>query len=260
MSKPTLHSKSTLLLLLLFATCTAMWGQPPKVVAHRGFWRAEGSAQNSVSSLIEAAKLGCYGVEFDVWYTADNELVVYHDKKFNNQRVEKIDSKQMVGTPLENGEPLPSLDDMLAEACNYPDIVLVLEYKTSRNSKARKWEGAEAIVRKVEQYNLQDRTTYISFSPDAARAFVSLSPSSKVYFLRGDFSAQRIKKEGFAGADYPQILLFTLNRGFTSRAHDLGLEVGAWTLNSERALVEAAELGVDFVTTNYPEVALELYK
>lgn len=51
----------------------------PKIVAHRGFWRTAGSAQNSLTSLQKSAELGLYGSEFDVWITADGVPVVFHD-------------------------------------------------------------------------------------------------------------------------------------------------------------------------------------
>ena len=34
-----------------------------KIVAHRGYWRTDGSAQNSITSLQKAAAVGCYGSE-----------------------------------------------------------------------------------------------------------------------------------------------------------------------------------------------------
>ena len=40
-----------------------------RVIAHRGFWKTQGSAQNSITSLLKADSIGCYGSEFDVWLT-----------------------------------------------------------------------------------------------------------------------------------------------------------------------------------------------
>lgn len=40
-----------------------------KVIAHRGYWDCEGSAQNSIASLKKAAEAGVYGSEFDVQMT-----------------------------------------------------------------------------------------------------------------------------------------------------------------------------------------------
>ena len=60
--KFTMNLKSTLLLLL----CLMMAGMVAakdntKVIAHRGYWKTEGSAQNSIRSLERASEIGAYG-------------------------------------------------------------------------------------------------------------------------------------------------------------------------------------------------------
>ena len=52
---------------LLMAAC-CMQAQT-KAIAHRGFWKTPGSSQNSITSLLKADSIGCYGSEFDVWLT-----------------------------------------------------------------------------------------------------------------------------------------------------------------------------------------------
>ena len=57
-----MNLKSTLLLLL----CLMMAGMVAakdntKVIAHRGYWKTEGSAQNSIRSLERASEIGAYG-------------------------------------------------------------------------------------------------------------------------------------------------------------------------------------------------------
>ena len=51
-----------------------------QVIAHRGFWKAEGSAQNSITALKKAAEAEVYGSEFDVQLTVDGVVVVNHDE------------------------------------------------------------------------------------------------------------------------------------------------------------------------------------
>lgn len=70
-----------LFLTIGFAAGTLLLAAQPQVVAHRGFHAAEGSWENTVSSLRNAQKLGVYGVEFDVNMTADDSLIVYHGPK-----------------------------------------------------------------------------------------------------------------------------------------------------------------------------------
>ena len=60
---------------LLLAACGYTQAQSTQVIAHRGFWKTDGSAQNSIAALVKADSINCYGSEFDVWLTADNQLV-----------------------------------------------------------------------------------------------------------------------------------------------------------------------------------------
>ena len=55
-----------------------------QVIAHRGYWKAEGSAQNSLASLRKAAEAKVYGSEFDVQMTADGIVVVNHDNTIDS--------------------------------------------------------------------------------------------------------------------------------------------------------------------------------
>ena len=70
---------------LLLAACGYTQAQSTQVIAHRGFWKTDGSAQNSIAALVKADSINCYGSEFDVWLTADNQLVVNHDSTFKGR-------------------------------------------------------------------------------------------------------------------------------------------------------------------------------
>ena len=70
--------KVSILLITILFPINVLWAQP-KVIAHRGYWNCDGSAQNSIASLGKAQKLGIYGSEFDVWMTSDGVPVVFHD-------------------------------------------------------------------------------------------------------------------------------------------------------------------------------------
>ena len=71
---------------LLMAAC-CMQAQT-KAIAHRGFWKTPGSSQNSITSLLKADSIGCYGSEFDVWLTKDSKLVVNHDPVYKMRPME----------------------------------------------------------------------------------------------------------------------------------------------------------------------------
>ncbi|MCH5216925.1 MAG: glycerophosphodiester phosphodiesterase, partial [Muribaculaceae bacterium] len=71
---------------IVFGLLTVQAGKT-KVVAHRGYWTAPGSAQNSIRSLIKADSIGCDATEFDVYMTSDNVLVLNHDGVINGYPV-----------------------------------------------------------------------------------------------------------------------------------------------------------------------------
>ena len=73
---------------MLAAAATAVAGTP-KVIAHRGYWETEGSAQNSIRSLFKADSIGCYASEFDIWMTKDSVVVLNHDPSINGIVIEK---------------------------------------------------------------------------------------------------------------------------------------------------------------------------
>ena len=98
---------------LLFSAYNA--SAQTQVIAHRGFWKTEGSAQNSIAALLKADSIGCYGSEFDVWLAADDQLVVNHDPTFKGKRMENSPSTALTAIKLDNGESLPTLANYLAK-------------------------------------------------------------------------------------------------------------------------------------------------
>lgn len=84
-----------------------------KVIAHRGYWTCDGSAQNSIKSLERAADIRVYGSEFDVHLTSDDVAVVYHDNTINNLKIQQVPYLTLKDLKLSNGETFPTLNEYL---------------------------------------------------------------------------------------------------------------------------------------------------
>lgn len=245
-----------LLLSLLFAASTA--AAQPRTIAHRGHWRAAGSAQNTLASLAKADSIGCYGSEFDVWLTADNRLVVNHDRvdASSGLDMERSHSRAIRRIRTANGEPIPTLDAYLRLAARCPSTHLVLEIKTL-STPEREREAVRRVVRKLRRYGLLERTDVISFSQVICREARALLPANKVFYLTGDLEPERIAELGLTGIDYHSQLLIE-HPDWIRRAHDLGLEVNVWTVNDDAQLRHFIDAGVDYITTDCPDRLLEL--
>ena len=249
--------KKLLFILVALSIVNCQLSIAQKVVCHRGFWETEGSAQNSISSLVKADSIHAFGSEFDVWMTADGELVVNHDKVFHGVNMETSTFEEVRAITLNNGEKLPTLDEYLAKGKQL-GVRLVLEMK-SLSDFNHEDECAAKIVRKLKHYGVLDRTDIIAFSINACLAFKKLLPDTKIYYLDNDYTPRKLKSLGLAGLDYEQNVL-RQHPDWVKEAHDLGLEVNVWTVNDPEALQYFIDLGVDYITTNNPVKLQELLK
>ena len=241
------------------AMCCLCALSQPRVVAHRGYWRTDGSAQNSITSLQKAADIGCWGSEFDVWLTADGVPVVFHDATIGGIRIEDTTYATLMSHRLQNGEFIPTLHQYLQEALRWPDCRLVFEVKPHRNAK-RDALISELSVELVNMLGLASRTDYISFSQNACKRLHELAPNAKIAYLNGDLTPQQVKDLGLTGIDY-SFGTFDKHPDWPLEAKNLGLEVNVWTVDGEEALTRFAKMpGIDIITTNDPETLLRIIK
>lgn len=242
--------KTFIAIALLLANMTAMQAQQTQVIAHRGFWKTEGSAQNSIAALVKADSIACYGSEFDVWLTADNQLVVNHDPTFKGVTMQQATSQVCTAVRLDNGEQLPTLEQYLQKARTLKTR-LILELKGHKTPE-QETRAVEGIVRMIADMGLNDRTEYITFSLHATKEFIRLAPKgTPVYYLNGELTPQELKDMGCAGPDY-HYSVFEKHPEWIDECHRLGMKVNAWTVNKEEDMRRLIGQGVDFITTNEP--------
>ena len=245
-------------LLLLSLVTLAAFAQP-HVVAHRGYWKTDGSAQNSIASFQKAAEAGCWGSEFDVWLTADGVPVVFHDATVEGIRIEDTTYATLMNIRLKNGEFIPTLQQYLMETLRWSSCRLIFEIKPHRNAQ-RDARISEVSVELINMLGLADRTDYISFSKHACKRVHELAPEAKVAYLNGDLSPQQVKELGWTGIDY-NTKVFDNHPDWAQQAKKLGLEVNVWTVDGEEALTRFANMpGIDIITTNDPETLIRINK
>ena len=229
----------------LIISVASAQAQKSQVIAHRGYWKTAGSAQNSITALQKADSIHCYGSEFDVWLTKDNKLVINHDPVYKMKYMEYSKGDALTGLKLSNGENLPSLEQYL-EAGKKCNTKLILELK-ALNSKKRETKAVQEILALVTKLGLENRMEYITFSLHAMKEFIRLAPAgTPVFYLNGELSPKELKDLGAAE--------------WIKEAHDLGLKVNVWTVDKAEDMKWLIDQKVDFITTNEPTVAQEILK
>ena len=233
----------------LLVTYSTVAQDKTKVIAHRGYWNTEKSAQNSIKALSLADDINVYGSEFDVHLTADNVPVIFHDNKFMGIPLQESLYENIKDIKLANGEKIPTLDSYLAKG-RLLKTKMIFELKAHQTPE-RNREAARVCVDMVNKYGLQDRIEYITFDLDAGKEFIRLSPKTPVFHLNGDLSPKELKELGFAGLDY-HFKKMKDNPQWFKEAKELGLLVNVWTVNDEVLMEEMINQGADFITTDEP--------
>ena len=233
------------------ALAVNLYAAKPEVIAHRGYWKTEGSSQNSIRSLVKADSIKCYGSEFDVWMTKDGVLVVNHDPKINGIDIVNANASEVTSQVLSNGENVSTLDQYM-EAAKGVNTRLIFELKKHKDKNQEK-KAVKDIIKLMKKKKLTKRVEYITFSKEAMLDLIKLAPKgTPVYYLNGDMTPSELKAINAAGMDY-HIKKFIEHPEWIEECHNLGLKVNVWTANKEEDMVRLIDQGVDFITTDEPE-------
>ena len=230
---------------------------PNPVIAHRGAFKKNGFPENSIASLKEAIGLGCTGSEFDVRMSADDSLIINHDPHYHELDIEKTNFRELIAYRLSNGEILPTLRQYLQAGMeNNKTTRLVLEIKPSA-TKERGRQIAEKVLQLVKELKATSLVVYISFDYDILKKLLELDRNVSTQYLNGEIAPEQLKADGISGADY-HFSVFQKHPEWIASAKSNGILLNAWTVNEEKDMRWLLENKFDFITTNEPELALNI--
>ncbi|GHU90456.1 glycerophosphoryl diester phosphodiesterase [Bacteroidia bacterium] len=248
-------------LILLTVLCNFEVFAQTQVIAHRGYWDCEGSAQNSVFSLKKTQEIHIYGSEFDVSITSDGIPVVNHDPtiKGPNDRlltIEKTPFNLLKDLKIKNGETLPTLKSYLKQGKKDRNTKLILEIKP-HSTKEIEDKAVKIITEMVSKSGMEKQTEYISFSLNICKEILRYQPKAKIAYLNGDLSPSEIKNAGLTGLDY-HFKIFQTHPEWITEAKESELTTNVWTVNDPVVMKEMIDRKIDFITTDKPEILKSL--
>ena len=196
-----------------------------KIVAHRG-GGSEG-AENTVSGLETAWRLGAYGSEIDIQRTKDGSYVVNHDGTFkrvagDNRRPEEMTLKEIRKLSVD-GEPVPTLDDMMSASKG--KMVLFTELKGSTADR-KMADDAVALIRK---YQMEDECVLISLKYGLINYIETTYPDIQTGFLL--FAS--LGKTAELNCDYIGLEEESATTETVRSIHNEGKKVLVWTANKK---------------------------
>lgn len=231
----------------------------PKIIAHRGFWNTGDTTENTIKALRQAQQLPVYGTEFDVRMSLDGVPLIYHDEFIDGKEISKTDYKSLFSAFKVAGLGfLPTLEDFLTYGMKVPSHRLIMEIK-DLSSKEEEFNLFQSVIYLIEKLRMQDRLEYLSFSLNICKLLKEWSPDAKVIYLNGELSPVEISELGLDGLDY-EYEIWKNQPDWIDEAKNLGLETGCWTVDEPKEFFELAEWGIDFITTDKPDLFVDLMK
>lgn len=238
-------------------------GRSPLIVAHRG---ASGLApENTLAAFRLALELGAPAIECDVHLSADGAPIIIHDGRIDRTtngtgevaalalaQLRELDAGSWF-EPRFADERLPTLSEVLGVAANRAHVFVELKVGG----------GAPLVDAALAAISASPAAaTIISFDPEVVRLVAERRADLPLGFLVG---RQHVAGQGAAavaraaadlGAGFISPQESTVDRLFVAEAHAAGLPVSVWTVDDPNRMQELAEIGVDAITTNRPDVAL----
>ena len=258
------------------------------IIAHRGFYKfanASGtvvaipqSAENSIYAVRAAIDLDFEGTEFDVQITKDNQLIVFHNLKMNNNNIYNTNYSTLQTLSeftLANGETVPKLTTFLSNCRNRLQAQeqrlgerhtkLVVEIKTHSSMAEKQIDTlVNRTIRYIRNYGLQDDVFFISFNMSVCQKVTERMPGVPVAYL----SSVSTNSNGSSPAYSPSVLLgdygiphidyeyklfqSSYHPEWVQQAHNLDMTVNVWTVDTKTVANSMRTLGVDYITTNVP--------
>lgn len=228
------------------------------VIAHRGAWKHTGVDQNTVGALKHAIELGCQGSEFDVWMTKDRRVALNHDGDLDGRIVERTNLADLQTIKLKQGEVTATLEEYIDLIKTQNKTRLVLELK-SNGRNANVLALADSCVNIVHRMKAQAWVDYISFDYRGIKTVRAIDATAHTSLLSHSVELDLQKFDGMSGIDY-NTSLYDKMEHLKARCDALGLTTNVWTVNSREQLERFVNLGVDFITTDEPEMLLEIIK
>jgi glycerophosphoryl diester phosphodiesterase len=232
------------------------------IFGHRG--ASAYAPMNTLPAFELAAQQGADGVELDVHFSKDKQLIVLHDFTVDHTTNGKGYAHDMTLAQLKDldagskkdpkfaGVQIPTLDEVFAA------IGQKLYVNVEIKSETEDTDGVEqAVADCLRRNNMQERVIVSSFNPLALKRFREIMPEVPIGYLymSDDQPFAEVMETLPHEARHPHHPM--IDAAYMEWAKSNNYRVNTWTVNDPTRAVELKRLGVDAIITDTPDVMRE---
>ncbi len=220
-----------------------------EVTAHRG--AKHEAPENTLPAIARAIELGADWVEIDVQLTADDRVIVVHDRDFirvagSSIRAEEADLADLVRLdvggwfdPTFAGTPPPTLEEVLQACRGRIGVTIELKYFGPDRGLARR------VIELVDRYGMAEQVMLMSFDHRRMAEAAAGRPDLEIGLLLAATLGDALRLE----ADFYAVPPELATHGFVRGAHRLGRDVHVWTVDDPVRVSAMLSRGVDNIYT-----------
>ncbi len=223
----------------------------PLVIAHRGDPSA--ALENSLEAIHHALSYPVDMIEIDIRRSRDDVLFVMHDKSAvrttgENIHIEKSTSNDIARIKLKNGEPIPTLTDVIKTVSGR--VGLNLEIKSD-----------DAGLLTAEYLASSDYRGYVlvsSFKEDELLAVRRVLPKLPISMIFDVFTSHDVTSYRAKGYKIISLRKTAISKRLIERCHEQGIQVYVWTVDDEEEMEKMIFFQVDGIYSNKPGILKKL--
>jgi len=231
-----------------------------KIIAHRGYHKVH--VENTLEAFQAALDLGADGLELDVHYAKDGEIMVYHDFDLmrlagSPHQVGALTKSALQQLSLMGSGQIPTLESVLKMIALHQEkvkrpILLNVELKAG----SRIYPQIEKhTVSLCEQYLKRSQVIYSSFDHHALYTLKQIDPSIQTGVLTASSLFEPWHYCKHLGADYYHGNIMTLDQAEINAIHSHMLPLNPYTVNTLAQCKNLLALNVHgLITDELPEM------
>ncbi len=233
-----------------------------KIYAHRG---SSGThPENTMVAFKEAERVGAEGIELDVHYTKDDELVVIHDNTVDRttdgrgfvramtlEQILSLDAGKSFSRKFK-GEKIPRFEDVL-DWIQTTDLLLNVELKYVAIDYVN---FEEKVLQEIEKRDLSERVVISSFNHEALKKIHDLNPEieTAILYMERLYEPWNYAKTVGATAIHP--FIDGVDPQLIATSEKSGCPVRVFTVNDGKMIGGLMQAGSSGVITDFPEQAI----
>jgi glycerophosphoryl diester phosphodiesterase len=217
----------------------------PLIIAHRG--DSANALENSLEAFRRALQVPADMIELDLRMTRDGGLYVMHDRRTGRTATRDLDLEQaaapdVAALTLRNGEPVPSLGDVLALAGNHAAVNI--EIKSSG--------AGRALPEYLRSLQRLPRLVISSFQEEEVVAVRAALPQLDCAVIYDTFSPRHVDAYRARGYTLVSLRKNTVTETLVKACHRKGIRLFVWTVDEQDEMKRCITWGIDGIYTNRP--------